>query len=279
MDHLRWSSRPTPDQPILVAAFEGWNDAGEAASTALDHLAEAWGAERFADVDPEEFFDFTATRPQIEIVEGDLRRVSWPVTEFSIASPAGAPTVILLRGVEPQLRWRTFCDQVLEVVRVLDVRLVVTLGALLADVPHTRPTAVFGSAYDERVIEALRLEPSRYEGPTGVVGVLHSACHEASIRSASLWASVPSYVAAAPSPRAALALVRRVTGMIHTEVPVADLEMASEAYERQISELVAEDDETLAYVRHLEEEHDAERLEPVSGDELAAEVERFLRGQ
>jgi proteasome assembly chaperone (PAC2) family protein len=264
---------------VIIAAFEGWNDAGEAASHAATYLTEAWEAQEFLTIDPESFYDFTVTRPQVRIVDGDIRAIDWPSNSFSLASPDGAPDVVLLRGIEPQLRWRTFCELVVEVAKELDARLVLSLGALLADVPHSRPTPVFGTAYDQTVIGALDLEPSRYEGPTGIVGVLHAECHGHDLHSASLWATVPSYVAAAPSPKAAHALVERVCELLGTELSCDDLCEAGEEYERQISELVAEDPETEAYVQHLEETHDSDESAVASLDELVAEVERYLRDQ
>ncbi len=263
---------------MIIAAFEGWNDAGDAASSAIEFLADAWDAEPFASIDPEEFYDFTVTRPNAVIGDDGRRRVEWPTNEFAIARPDGAPDVVLFRGVEPQLRWRTFCEQLTTTADAVGARLVLTLGALLADVPHTRPTSVFGTAYDPVVIEALHLEPSTYEGPTGIVGVLHDECRSKHLNSASLWAAVPSYVGSAPSPKASLALIRRVCDMLHTTVDAQDLEVASIAYERQISDLVAEDDQTVGYVEHLEEQHDSERAADGSVD-LVAEVERFLREQ
>lgn len=275
--HVEWSGRPKLEQPILIAAFEGWNDAGDAASAALDHLVRQWGAVQFAELDPEEFYDFTNARPHVEINDGELRQVVWPANRFTWALPVGAPGVILLRGVEPQLKWRTFCDEVLGVAEQLQARLVLTLGALLADVAHTRPTPVYGTAYEPSVIEALALEPSRYEGPTGIVGVLHDRCRHHGINSASLWAAVPSYVAAAPSPKATLALIERVGRMLNTPVPADDLRISAEDYETQLNELVAEDDDTLNYVRLLEDTHDSGQLADSNPTELVAEVERFLR--
>ena len=271
--------RPEVTQPIVVAAFEGWNDAGDAATSAIAHLASVWNAVPFADLDPEDFYDFTQTRPHVRIVDDDRRELDWPENTFSLARPPGAPDVVLVSGIEPQLRWRTFCDQITEVANAMGARLVLTVGALLADVAHTRPTSVFGSAYEPSVVEALHLEPSRYEGPTGIVGVLHNRCADAGLKSASLWAAVPSYVPAAPSPKAALALVHRVGTILGTEVPAGDLEAESVAYEEQISELVEEDDDTVAYVRHLEETYDRDGMDEHTADELVAEVERFLRDQ
>lgn len=277
VSHLRWISRPVLRQPIVIAAFEGWNDAGEAATQAVAHLAEVWNAQPFAEIDPEEFYDFTTVRPQVRIDDGDLRRIEWPTNRFSHTVSPHRPDLVLLGGVEPQLRWRTFCGQILDVAETIGARLVLTLGALLADVPHSRPTAVFGTAYEARVIEALHLEPSQYEGPTGVVGVLHAEARQRGINSASLWAAVPSYVAAAPSPKAALALVERVGALLGMEIPLGELREAAAAYEAEITELVAEDEDTEAYVRHLEQRHDEERSAVDHADTLVAEVERFLR--
>jgi proteasome assembly chaperone (PAC2) family protein len=287
MSHLDWTGpRPTPPtdpvgdgRPLLVVAFEGWNDAGEAATTSVEHLWTTWRARTFASIDPEEFYDFTATRPQVRI-DADLERViDWPANEFGWARPAGTDGVVLLRGVEPQLRWRTFCAEVLEVAERLDVRFVLTLGALLADVAHSRPTPVFGTAYDDEVLERLGLEPSSYEGPTGIVGVLHAECRRRGIDSASLWAAVPAYVPSAPSPKAALALVRRSLELLGTTAPTTVLEVASVSYERQIDELVEEDESTEEYVQRLEEQHDADQNAIQSADDLVEEVERYLREQ
>ena len=266
-------------QPIIVAAFEGWNDAGEAATEAVRHLREAWDAQPFVDIDPEEFYDFTAVRPMVQIDDDGSRHILWPENEFCAAQPPGSPAVIVVRGIEPQLRWRTFCEQIIEVATATNARLVITLGALLADVAHTRPTSVFGTAHDPKVATALHLESSRYEGPTGVVGVLHDLCFAAGVNSASLWAAVPSYVPAAPSPKAALALVERVCGILGTPVPTSELETAALEYERQISDLVDEDEETAAYVAHLEQTYDRDAIAGDTADELVSEVERFLREQ
>jgi proteasome assembly chaperone (PAC2) family protein len=276
---LRWSGRPSLNQPIIIAAFEGWNDAGEAATEAVRHLGEGWGAVPFCDLDPEDFYDFTTTRPVVHLDDEGHRVITWPENEFRWALPDGAPPVVLLGGVEPQLRWRSFCDDIVELATTIQARLVITLGALLADVAHSRPTTVFGTAYDDAVSDALHLETSRYEGPTGVVGVLHDRCRHHGVNSASLWAAVPSYVPAAPSPKAALALVDRVCAILGTDAPTGDLAGEAAAYEAQITELVTEDEETAAYVAHLEETYDSEVIAEDNADELVLEVERFLRDQ
>jgi proteasome assembly chaperone (PAC2) family protein len=274
--HLRWGDRPSVHRPVLVTAFEGWNDAGDAATAALSFLHEQWDARVVADIDPEEFFDFTATRPRVELDEDEVRQIVWPANELSAATvPATGRSVLFFRGVVPQLRWRTFCDHVLAAADALDVELVVTLGALLAEVPHSRPVPVFGAAYEQRVIDELGLNPSRYEGPTGIVGVLHAACQDRGMRSASLWAAVPTYVPGAPSPKAALALLQRVGLLLETEIDTTSLDLASASYERQVSDLVTEDDETTEYVEALEQRYDDETVgDPQS---LVEQVERFLR--
>jgi proteasome assembly chaperone (PAC2) family protein len=265
---------------VLVAAFRGWNDGAQGASLAASFLAQAWQARRFADIDPEEFFDFQATRPHVALEEGLTRRIDWPETAFYHASIPGLERdAVLALGIEPNLRWRTFSEEVVELARDLEVELVVTLGALLADVPHTRPAPVTGSASDPKLVEELRLASSRYEGPTGIVGVVHDACRRAELPSASLWAAVPHYASLAASPKAALALCLRLADLLGTEFDLADLERASAAYETQVSEAVASDEETEAYVQQLEERRDAlgEELEMPSGETLAAELTRFLR--
>ena len=284
VSHVRWTDRPALDRPVLVAAFEGWNDAGDAATSAVAHFGRAWAAQPFASIDPEDFFDFTSARPHVRIDEHDERQITWPTNEFLWAHPRGSGGVVLLRGTEPQLRWRTFCAQVLEVAQELNCRMVVTLGALLADVAHTRPTPVYGNAYSAGVMERLGLEGSNYEGPTGIVGVLHVECRDAGMDSVSLWAAVPSYAASVPSPKAALALVERSTDFIGAAVGIDELGIATDAYEDRLTELVEEDEATAEYVAQLEEsfdqdEFDREALGDGSGDELVEEVERFLREQ
>jgi proteasome assembly chaperone (PAC2) family protein len=265
---------------VLVAAFRGWNDGAQGASLALGYLAQAWAAERFADIDPEEFYDFQVTRPHVALVDGVTRRVDWPETAFFHAPlPGAGRDAVLLLGIEPNLRWRAFTGAITELAQELGVELVVTLGALLADVPHTRPAPVTGSATDPELVSQLGLGASRYEGPTGIVGVLHDVCRAAGIPSASLWAAVPHYASLAASPKAALALSSRLADLVGADVDLGELERASEAYEAQVSEAVAENEETAAYVRSLEERRDAlgDELDLPSGDALAEELTRFLR--
>ena len=283
MTHLAWRDRPRLRDPLLVCAFKGWNDAGEAASAALDFLLESFGAEEVAAVDPEEFFDFSETRPTVTLSGGQTRVISWPELAFHAAAVAGSERdLVLLSGPEPSLRWRTFTETVIEAARELGAREMVTLGALLADVPHTRPTHITGLASDDSLIERLGFERSSYEGPTGIVGVLHDAFARADLRSSSLWASVPHYVAAAPNPKAALALVRKFEGLARMAVDASALEEAAEDYERQVSAAVASDPDVKAFVERLEETADeSEELSPPqripSADAIARDFQRFLR--
>src|SRR5581483_2248530 len=279
-DELRIESRPTLERPVMIAAFRGWNDGGQGASLAAAYLARAWAAQEFASIDPESFYDFQATRPTVSLVDGLTRRIDWPENTFMHAPLPGARRdAIIMLGVEPNLRWRTFSELVAGVARSFDVELVLTLGSLLADVPHTRPAPVTGSASDPDLIAELGLQASRYEGPTGMVGVLHDACAQAGLKSASLWAAVPHYVSLTPSPRAAKALVDRLAELLGADVDSAELDDAADAYAQQVSEAVASDDETAAYVQELERRVDelADDDELPSGDALAAELTRYLR--
>jgi predicted ATP-grasp superfamily ATP-dependent carboligase len=271
--------------PILIAAFRGWNDAGDAASFAASHLGRVWSATEFASIDPEEFYDFQAVRPQVELVDGLTRKVTWPSNEFMGAKLSGAAQdVIVLVGTEPNLRWRSFSNLIVEVAKAHEVGLVLTLGALLADVPHSRPVQITGTAVDAQLIKRLNLQRSRYEGPTGIVGVLHEAFAKADIDSASLWAAVPHYLAVTPNPKAALALVDRTTKLVGAAAEIDDLQRASTVYEERVSEMVAGDEDVQEYVKMLEdrsdEQQNLEEMDPTqmpSGDDIAAELERFLR--
>jgi len=268
---------------VLVAAFRGWNDGGQAATLAGGYLARLWGVERFADIDPEGFVDFQATRPLVTLEEGLTRRLEWPENAFFAGSIQGADRdAVLLLGVEPNYRWRTFSELVVGLARDLGVELVVTLGALLADVPHTRPAPVTGAASDMSLVDELGLQPSRYEGPTGIVGVLHDACRQAGIPSVSLWSAVPHYVSLAPSPRAARALCDRLGELLGVEIDLTELREAEEIYAEQITEAVATDPETAAYVEELERradtiDHLTDEKDLPTGESLAAELTRFLR--
>jgi predicted ATP-grasp superfamily ATP-dependent carboligase len=279
-DELRIDSQPALERPVLIAAFRGWNDGGQGASLAGAYLARAWSAIEFASIDPENFYDFQATRPMVSLVEGYTRRIEWPENSFMYAPlPGGGRDSIILLGVEPNLRWRSFCEYVTQLAQQFKVELVVTLGSLLADVPHTRPAPVTGSATDPELIERLGLQASRYEGPTGVVGVLHDACGRAGIASASLWAAVPHYVSLTPSPRAAKALVDRLGSLLGADVDTTELDEAADAYAQQVSEAVSADEETSVYVQELERRVDelAEEADIPSGDAIAAELTRYLR--
>ncbi len=279
MAELHVSRRPSVERPVLIAAFRGWNDGGQGASLAGGYLAKAWDARRFAEIDPEGFFDFQATRPHVRLEEGYTRRIDWPETVFFHARPHRMERdAVLLLGVEPNLRWRTFSGLIVDFAKELEVDLVVTLGALLADVPHTRPTPVTGSATDPELIERLGLQASRYEGPTGIVGVLHDACKQAAIPSASLWAAVPHYVSLAPSPKAAAALCERLATLLGAEIDTGELDEAADAYVRQVSEAISADEETASYVEDLERRADEiDESDIPSGESLAAELSRFLR--
>ena len=280
MPDLNVSFRPELRRPILLAAFRGWNDGGQGASLGGGYLAKQWSAERFAEIDAEEFFDFQAARPHVSLVDGLTRKIEWPDNGFFHAAIPGADRdIVILLGMEPNLRWRTFAGLVVGLAQDLGVELVVTLGSLLADVPHTRPAPVTAAASDAALVEELGLEPSRYEGPTGIVGVMLDACREAGIPSVSLWAAVPHYVSLAPSPRAALSLCTRFGELIEADIDVSELEQAATEYSEQVSEAVSSDPETAAYVEELERRvdmlDDAEDLP--SGDSLAAELTRYLR--
>jgi proteasome assembly chaperone (PAC2) family protein len=278
-EELRVSQRPELERPVLIAAFRGWNDGGQGASLAAGYLARLWDAERFADVDPEGFFDFQATRPHVSLVEGVTRRIDWPETSFHHARvEAMGRDVVLLLGIEPNLRWRAFAGLVVGFAGELGVELVVTLGSLLADVPHTRASPVTGTASDQELIERLGLSASRYEGPTGIVGVLHDACREADLPSVSLWAAVPHYVSLTPSPRAAQALCTRVGALFDVDVDTSELDRAVDGYVTQVSEAVRADEDTAAYVEELERRSDSlEESDLPSGEVLAAELTRYLR--
>jgi proteasome assembly chaperone (PAC2) family protein len=262
--------------PVMVAAFEGWNDAGDAASAAVDHLEEVWAAEPFAAIDPEDYYDFQVNRPTVTLVDGATRRIQWPTTRFSLCR-LESRDVVLLRGLEPNMRWRTFCEAIIEIARELGVDMTVTLGALLSDSPHTRPVPVSGTASDNATAVRLGLDRSRYEGPTGIVGVLHDACNQAGMPSVSFWAAVPHYVAQPPSPKATIALLRRVEDVLDMEVPLGELPEQAAEWERQVDVLTAEDTEIADYVRSLEEREPDEALQETSGDAIAKEFERYLR--
>ena len=283
MAHIDWSDRPELRSPLVVSAFKGWNDAGEAATAALGFLVDSFDAGEVGRIDPEEFYDFTAVRPTVRLSEGRTRVIEWPENSLHAAHVSGAEhDLLLVQGVEPSLRWKQFTGLVVDAARELGAHMVITLGALLADVPHTRPVPMTGIASDDELVERLGYERSTYEGPTGIVGVLHHECERAGLASVSLWASVPHYVAAAPNPKAALALIRSFEGVAGVAVEARDLEESADDYERQVSAAVASDPEVKSFVERLEQTLDeAESELPPdripSADSIARDFQRFLR--
>ena len=284
MEPLVWEGdAPELRSPALVCAFGGWNDAASAATTALEAAGLALGAEELASIDPEEFFDFQTNRPTIHLTEGQTRRIEWPQNSLLCAPvPAADRDLVILRGTEPSLRWRTFCEAIADAAERLGVNLLVTLGALIADVPHTRPVPITGLASDPELVERLGLDRSSYEGPTGIVGVLHDTFRRRGIASASLWAAIPHYVAAVPNPKAALALLRRLEGLTGVVIEASELEEAMGRFEEQVNRAVSANPEIEELVTRLEAEQDDEesRIGPgevPSGDTIARDFQRFLR--
>jgi proteasome assembly chaperone (PAC2) family protein len=269
---------PVLRSPIAIAAFEGWNDAADASTAAVEHLEQQWGATHMAALDPEEFYDFQVNRPTVVLADGETRKVEWPTTRFSVASPAGAARdIVLIRGIEPSMRWRTFCEEVLEVCHSLDVSRIVLLGALLADVPYTRPLPVSGSAATKSAAERFGLTPTRYEGPTGIVNILHDAAGRADLEALSFWVHVPHYANNPPCPKATLALLHRIEEVLDIPVPTTDLAEQSAEWEERLRLAAEQDAELAEYVRELEERSGDEGLQPLSGDEIAQEFEKYLR--
>lgn len=264
--------------PVVIAAFEGWNDAADAASSVVDHLIKVWGATTIGAVDPEDFYDFQVNRPHVGSDDRGHRRVTWPSTQISVASPPDLERdVILVRGIEPNMRWRQFTAEILAACDDLGAELVITLGALLADTPHTRPIPVTGSATEPDLVDRLRLEPSTYEGPTGIVGVVQDACQRLDMPAVSYWAAVPHYVAQPPCPKATLALLGCLEDLLEASLPLGDLPEDAKAWERGVDELSREDEEIADYVRALEETRDTTELPEASGDAIAREFERYLK--
>ena len=269
---------PTLTDHVVVVAFEGWNDAGDAATGAVEHLELIWDASPLAALDPEDYYDFQVNRPTVSLVGGISRRVEWPTTRISWARPPGAERdVVLIRGIEPNMRWRGFCEELVALCQELDVQTVVALGALLADTPHTRPTPVTGSAYDAESAARWGLETSRYEGPTGILGVFQDACVQAGLPAVSFWAAVPHYVSQPPSPRATVALLQRVEEVLELAVPLGALPQQAEDWVKTVDEMANEDDEVVEYVRSLEERATEVDLSQANGDSIAKEFERYLR--
>jgi predicted ATP-grasp superfamily ATP-dependent carboligase len=264
--------------PVLLASFEGWNDAAESASGALAHLTSVWDAAQIGELDPDEYYDFQVNRPSISVdVSPGVSRVTWPTTRFYAARLENGRDVVLMRGVEPNMRWRGFCEEILHACRALGVEMVVTLAALLGDAPHTRPVPVKGTSIDPRMRARLNLEPSSYSGPTGIVGVFQDACAQVGLPAASFWAAVPYYVAQPPCPKATLALLRKVEDVLDVAVPMRDLPDEARAWQDGVDELAAEDQEVADYVRSLEEAKDTTELPEASGEAIAKEFERYLR--
>jgi predicted ATP-grasp superfamily ATP-dependent carboligase len=283
VDALNWEKRPQLRDATLICAFKGWNDAAGSASAAVEFVARGWGAERVGSIDPEDFYDFQVTRPTVRLNEGQTREIEWPEVVISSARVTGAERdALFVLGAEPNNRWRTFCETIVDGAREAGVKLCVSLGALLADVPHTRPVGITGIASDANLVERLGFSQTRYEGPTGIVGVLHDTCARAGLPSASLWAPVPHYVAAVPSPKAALALVRSLEGLLELSVDASELETAAEEYEERLDEAVANEPEVRALVERLEQQADQAEIsfgDLPSGDSIAREFQRFLRQQ
>ncbi|MEO5974268.1 MAG: PAC2 family protein [Ilumatobacteraceae bacterium] len=298
MNQVRWLSKPVLKNPTIVAAFTGWNDAADAASNAVRNLVEGWGALPLAEIDPEEFTDYATIRPHVRLKEGGTRNIVWPTVGLWHVSGAGGD-VILMLGPEPSLKWRLFSEQILSIAEHFGTTMMLTLGALLADVPHTRPVQIIGTAIDTDLVERFNLQRSRYEGPTGIVGVLHDACSQASLPSAALWAAVPAYASQVPSPKASLSLMRRSCEIIGTPAPVATVMNLIERYEEQVNSLVSDDEDLVAYVERLETMSDngmnlddevdddqlqfdfaTDKMDEESGAAtLMDEVEQFLRDQ
>jgi proteasome assembly chaperone (PAC2) family protein len=269
---------PVLRSPVAIAAFEGWNDAADASTAAVEHLEQVWDANPIVDLDPEEFYDFQVNRPTVSMADGETRHIEWPTTRFAVAAPPGTERdVVLIRGIEPSMRWRTFCDQVLEICHSLEVSRVVLLGALLADVPFTRPLPISGSASDRGAASRLNLAPTRYEGPTGIVGVLHDACVRAELDALSFWVHVPHYANNPPCPKATLALLHQVEEVLDLPVPMADLAEEAAEWEQKVKAAAEQDAELGEYVRELEERVGDAGIEPLTGDEIAQEFEKYLR--
>jgi proteasome assembly chaperone (PAC2) family protein len=292
-DGLVWEPHPALRRPVLVAAFSGWNDAGDAATGAVDWLVGQGDAPRIASIDPDEHVDYQSRRPQVELVDGVTREITWPATEgFAVTFPER--DLVVVRGVEPNVRWKSFCNAVITIASETRCELVVTLGALLGDVPHTRAVRVTGTATDRALVNGLELSRSQYEGPTGIVGVLHDACRATGLRSASLWAPVPHYVASPPNPPATRALLERLGRLAELTLDLQGLDQLVDLWRDQVDHAISDNDEVTTYVRDLESRVDAEDAEergivlgghPAGGgsvpnpDDLAAEVEQFLRDQ
>jgi hypothetical protein len=269
---------PVLRDPVAIAAFEGWNDAADSSTAAVEHLEQVWTARPVTALDPEDFYDFQVNRPIVSLAEGETRNIEWPTTRFSVATPPGTERdVLLIRGIEPSMRWRTFCGEILELCHSLEVNRIVLLGALLADVPYTRPLPISGSAANRDAAERFNLTPTRYDGPTGIVGVLHEACTRAELDTLSFWVHVPHYANNPPCPKATLALLHRVEDVLDLPVPMMNLAEESAEWEERLRTAAEQDAELAEYVRELEERVGDEGMQPLSGDEIAQEFEKYLR--
>lgn len=281
MSHVDYRARPELSSPVMICAFGGWNDGGEAATTAARALRSQWGARRFAEIDPEVFYDFQVHRPTVRLIDGTARRIDWPSNRFFSARVNDRDAVVFI-GDEPNLRWRTFGESILQVCSDLGVELLVTLGAFLADVPHTRPAPVNASSEDPTWLEHADVFPARYEGPTGIVGVVNAAATRAGVPTLSLWAAAPHYLPQSRNPKVALALLEALRELTGLEVDTGEIELAARVFEREVSEAIEEDGNLSVYVRRLEEaaeqmDEDDASIEVPSGEDLAAELERYLR--
>lgn len=278
---------PSLRSPVMVIAFSGWNDAAEAATGALSHLLGSWTDPSFdvvpeliADVDPEEFYDFQVNRPMIYVDESSVRNLTWPGTQiYALRTPTLDHDFIVVRGVEPSMKWKTFTSNLLDLAEDLEIDLVITLGSMLADTPHTRPITVSGSGAHPDIAQRLGVEISKYEGPTGILGVIQVACVQRDIDAVSLWAAVPHYASNSPSPKASLALVNALEDFLRISIPQGTLPEESSAWEVEVTEMAKEDSDVAEYVKALEESKDASDLPDVTGETIARELERFLRRQ
>ncbi len=279
VSQVEWIYRPEVEHPLLVCAFAGWNDGGDAATSAARHVRDLWGAKRFAGLDPEEFYDFQVQRPTVRQLDETRRRIDWPANDF-LHARVDERDVLLFLGVEPNTRWRSYVQSILQVASDLDVELVVTLGAFLADVPHTAAAPVSAASADPEWLRRAGVTPSRYEGPTGIVGVLHEAAGAVGLVSVSLWAAVPHYLPTGTNPKGALALLETLGNLVGLTIDVGDMAQAAASWEHEVDEAIAEDGNLAEYVRRLEQALAEGDLDQVpSGDDLAAELERFLRDQ
>lgn len=275
---IEFDGLPTLHDPILIAAFEGWNDAGESASASITHLRDVWDAEFLTELDSEDYYDYQVNRPHISVDESGVRQLDWPSTRIYLARIPGQPRdVVLVQGIEPNMRWQQFTREILGLAAELDVNLVLTVAALLSDSPHTRPVPVTGSTADAKLAVDFDLEPASYEGPTGIVGVLQEACHRFGVPAVSLWAAIPHYVGQPPCPKGTLALIRKIEDIVDMPVPLSDLVEEARAWEIGVDELAEDDDEVAEYVRQLEQARDTTELPEATGEAIAKEFERYLR--